>query len=91
MLDNYYPNILFTDHSNIVERAAPRLGRASPRLGRRTAAYMLSRINHAGRYHNSDYDATNDYLDDVENSMQGRRAAPRLGRSIAFGEQQEHA
>jgi hypothetical protein len=87
--DNYYPSILFAGDSNFVERAAPRLGRASPRLGRasprlgrRTGPLSASRFNHAGRYYNSDDDATNDYQYDIEPSAQEKRAAPRLGRAI---------
>ena len=82
MIDSYYPSILFTDDSNFVERAAPRLGRASPRLGRasprlgrasprlgrRTSVLLLSRLNHAGRYYNGDDDATNDYQYDIDSS-----------------------
>ncbi|CAF4305786.1 unnamed protein product, partial [Adineta steineri] len=58
-------------------RASPRLGRASPRLGRRSSGYVVSRLNHAGRYYVGDDDATNDYPIELE-----ARAAPRLGRSI---------
>lgn len=33
-IDHDFSYLLFADDSNLVERAAPRLGRASPRLGR---------------------------------------------------------
>ncbi len=98
MIENYYPSILFADDSNFVERASPRLGRASPRLGRasprlgrRAGALLLSRLNHAGRYYNTDDDATNDYPYDIESSAQEKRASPRLGRSIKLDQQQKHA
>ncbi len=101
MIDNYDPFILFEDDSNFAERAAPRLGRASPRLGRasprlgrasprlgrRAGALLLSRLNHAGRYYNTDDDATNDNQYDIESLAQEKRAAPRLGRAIKINEQ----
>ncbi|CAF0797594.1 unnamed protein product [Rotaria sordida] len=87
MLDSIYPTILFTD--DLVERAAPRLGRASPRLGRASPrlgrhipAHILSHLNHADRYYIGDDDATYDYPLEVDSSLNGRRAAPRLGRSV---------
>ena len=89
LIDSLYPKILFADDSDLVERAAPRLGRASPRLGRasprlgrRAAALAHSRLNHAGRYYNGDDDAADEYQFDIESSMQERRAAPRLGRAV---------
>ena len=89
-IDNYYPSILFEDDVNVFERAAPRLGRASPRLGRasprlgrRGLALLVSRLNHAGRYHNADDDdSTNEYQYDLDSANQEKRAAPRLGRAI---------
>ena len=69
-------------------RASPRLGRASPRLGRRAAALVLSRLNHAGRYHTVDDDGTNDYAHEIDSWMHERRAAPRLGRAA---EEKKHA
>ncbi|CAF2854908.1 unnamed protein product [Rotaria sp. Silwood2] len=87
MHDSIYPAILFTD--DFVERAAPRLGRASPRLGRasprlgrHTSAHIRSNLNHAGRYYIGDDGATYDYPLELESSIDGRRAAPRLGRSV---------
>ncbi|CAF0733670.1 unnamed protein product [Adineta steineri] len=96
MIDSFYPNSLFVEDSDMVERAAPRLGRASPRLGRASprlgrasprlgrnaAASLHSRLSHAGRYYNGDEDTTNDNQYDIESIMQERRAAPRLGRAV---------
>ncbi|CAF0787870.1 unnamed protein product [Adineta ricciae] len=86
-LDSLYPTILFTD--DIVERAAPRLGRASPRLGRASPrlgrhapTYVVSRLNHAGRYYIGDDDSVNDSAYDLDLSSNDKRAAPRLGRSL---------
>ena len=69
-------------------RASPRMGRASPRLGRRAAALVLSHLNHAGRYHTVDDDATNDYAHEIDSLTHDRRAAPRLGRAV---EEKKHA
>ena len=89
MIDSYFPTLLLADDSHLVERAAPRLGRASPRLGRasprlgrQAAALLLSRFNNAGRYHNGDDEAVNDYANEPDSWMHERRAAPRLGRAI---------
>jgi len=86
-IDSLYPAVLYTD--DLVERAAPRLGRASPRLGRasprlgrHTPAYVLSGLNHAGRYYIGDDDAINDYPLEIDSSINEKRAAPRLGRSV---------
>jgi len=86
IIDSFYPAYLYSD--DLVERAAPRLGRASPRfgrasprLGRRAPAYILSHINHAGRYYIGDDDAINDYPLEFDSSVNEKRAAPRLGRS----------
>jgi hypothetical protein len=105
MIDSYYPSSLFTDDSNFVERASPRLGRAyprlgrasprlgraSPRLGRRAIALLLSELSHAGRYYNADDDATNNYQYDTDSSIQEKRASPRLGRAIKLNEHQKDA
>lgn len=98
MIDSFYPSVLIADDSNFVERAAPRLGRASPRLGRasprlgrRASAFLLSKLNHAGRYYNTDDEAANEYQHEIESSAQEKRAAPRLGRSIKADGQQNHA
>ncbi len=87
IIDSIYPAVLYTD--DLVERAAPRLGRASPRLGRasprlgrRNPSYILSRLNHAGRYYIGDDEAINDYPLDIDSSINEKRAAPRLGRSV---------
>lgn len=83
-IDSVYPAFLITD--DLVERAAPRLGRASPRLGRasprlgRQAAYILPRLNHAGRYFLTDEEALYDNPE-VDFYFDAKRAAPRLGRS----------
>lgn len=88
LLDGIYPTYFYADESDLVERAAPRLGRASPRLGRasprlgRRALVTRSRLNHAGRYYNGDDDAADDMQYDAEANMQERRAAPRLGRAV---------
>ena len=86
LIESFYPAYIYSD--DIVERAAPRLGRASPRLGRasprlgrRAPTYLLSRINHAGRYYIGDDDLPNDYPFEFESSVNEKRAAPRLGRS----------
>jgi hypothetical protein len=83
MVDSFYPAFIYTE--DFAERAAPRLGRASPRLGRasprlgrRTPVYILSGLNHAGRYYAGDDDAINDYPVEIDE----KRAAPRLGRSV---------
>ena len=98
MIDSYFSPLLLADDSHFVERAAPRLGRASPRLGRasprlgrRAAALLLSRFNNAGRYHNGDDDAVNDYAHELDSWMHERRAAPRLGRAVKLDEQQKQA
>jgi hypothetical protein len=87
IIDSYYPTIFYTE--DLVERAAPRLGRASPRLGRasprfgrRAPAYIVSHLNHAGRYYNGDDDIINDYPIESDLSINEKRASPRLGRSI---------
>ncbi|CAF0967918.1 unnamed protein product [Rotaria magnacalcarata] len=84
VIDNIYPAILVTD--DIVERAAPRLGRASPRLGRASPRLgrhaAISRLNHAGRYYIGDDDAVYDSPLEFDSSIDGKRAAPRLGRSV---------
>ncbi|UJR23371.1 hypothetical protein I4U23_026380 [Adineta vaga] len=87
ILDSLYPTIVFSD--DIVERAAPRLGRASPRLGRASPrlgrhapTYVLSRLNHAGRYYIGDEDGASDYALELDSSINEKRAAPRLGRSV---------
>jgi len=93
-INRLYPAIVVSD--DIVERAAPRLGRASPRLGRASPrlgrasprlgrhapAYILSGLNHAGRYYVGDDDVTNDYPLEIESLINEKRAAPRLGRSV---------
>lgn len=86
-MDNFYPAIIFSD--DLVERAAPRLGRASPRLGRASPrlgryapANSFSHLIHAGRYYVGDDDQMNDYPLEFYPTTSGKRAAPRLGRSI---------
>jgi hypothetical protein len=87
MIDSLYPTIYFNDEfveraSPRLGRASPRLGRASPRLGRHAPVYVVSRLNHAGRYYIGDDDATNDYPFEFDSTTNEKRASPRLGRSV---------
>lgn len=97
-VDHDLSYLLFADDSNLVERAAPRLGRASPRLGRasprlgrRTPALVFPRFNHAARHRLTEEDAVAAAaIDDTNESdswLHERRAAPRLGRSIHVHQQ----
>ena len=93
MSEYLYPTVLFADDLNVMERAAPRYGRAAPRygraaprFGRRETTLLLSRMNHAGRYHldedDDDAETKYDSPTDIDSWIYGKRAAPRYGRSI---------
>lgn len=91
MSEYLYPTAVFVEDSNLMERAAPRFGRAAPRygraaprFGRRATPLLISRMNHAGRYHLDDDedDSKVDFPLETESWSLGKRAAPRFGRSI---------
>ena len=88
--DRFDPDILFGDDLNVVERAAPRFGRAAPRFGRaaprfgrRTAALILSRLNHQDRsLFNDETESKPETPFDTDSSINEKRASPRFGRSF---------
>ena len=87
MIDNINPAVLSI--GDLVERAAPRLGRAlprfgraSPRLGRRALLHSFSHLNSLDPYYIENNDEMDDSLQELDSFVNGKRAAPRLGRSI---------